>query len=111
MNFKQSGRNVVIFDYFKVQVRDRKALGDWTIKVLRTLCHCKIGDLELETTKFDMESLPESFPSISDDGLDNIIEQLKDIIQYVFEKVNENVREFISPILANAVSQVCKKPQ
>src|SRR5436190_639331 len=61
--------------------------------------------LEIELNDFNLEDLPQSSSSLSDEELNMITEQLK-VKESVFDDANVNkatAREFISVILVNAV--------
>jgi hypothetical protein len=103
--FKEKGKNGLSLD-LKVLIRNRKSFSDWMIEeILRNIYHYNTDMLEIASNDFNLEGLPQLSPSLSDEELNMITEQLK-VKESVFDDTNTNeatAREFISVILVNAV--------
>ena len=104
----QNGEKEIILDYLKILINDQKCYSDWKIdEVLLDIYHRKTGMPELELQMLDMDSfsLPESYPQLSVEELNNMAGQLR-MRKNVFKDINNEAtaREFISVILVHSVN-------
>ncbi|CAG8725956.1 9861_t:CDS:2, partial [Funneliformis caledonium] len=75
--FKEEGKNELSLD-LKVLIRNRKSFGDWKLEeVLKNVYNYKSSMLELVSDDFNLEDLPQLSPTLSDEKLNTIVEQLK----------------------------------
>lgn len=66
-NSDQNSRNKYTFN-LEIRVKNRKAYSDWEIEdVLQKIYEYPCNDLEMVQYKFDMESLPQSSPPLSNE--------------------------------------------
>ncbi|CAG8588009.1 17587_t:CDS:2, partial [Funneliformis caledonium] len=75
--FKEEGKNELSLD-LKVRIRNRKSFGDWKLEeVLKNIYNYKSSMLELVSDDFKLEDLHQLSPTLSDEELNTIVEQLK----------------------------------
>ncbi|CAI2172526.1 10875_t:CDS:2 [Funneliformis geosporum] len=105
--FEHQGEKIGNAYNFELLVENLKK---WLEEVLKNIYNYKNIMLELVSDDFNLEGLPQLSQTLSDEGLNTIIEQLK-VKESMFDNTNTNeaiAREFISVILVNAVYFVKK---